>query len=234
MGIDTYKDGRKIIDVRDLKKLKKSRVPISIKTSTKVRKFLRYCDRYLDGKAISIYRGHQPYDDSELRTIKGWRKIYRKPISEDYVFSMRANRQGGEWHDYCFAEDTIELSEDEKELIREERREKRRLLKERREWAAEQLKREEGVWKTSWQWLSEDRRKVEDDSYPEEKYNWIYDEASDNFEKANKAFYYYSEYDTIQVSEEEYHQLKKLYIDKFGGWEKIDLENTDYNGKKWY
>lgn len=46
--------------------------------------------------------------------------------------------------------------------------------------------------------------------------------------------YFKNKYDTIQVSEEEYHQLKKLYIDMFGGWEKIDLENTDYNGKKWY
>lgn len=177
MKLDTYKDGRKILDVRDLERLEKSKVPISIKTSTKVRKFLRYCDRYSDGKAISIYRGHQPYDDSELRTIKGWRKIYRKPISEDYIFSMRANRQGGEWFDYCFAEDTIELSEDEKELIRAERREKRRILKERREWAAEQLKREEGVWKTSWQWLKEDRRKVEKGSVPEERHNWLYDET---------------------------------------------------------
>lgn len=108
-----------------------------------MRNLLRYCDRYSDGKAISIYRGHQPYDDTELRTVKGWRKIYRKPISEDYIFSMRANRQGGEWYDYCFAEDTIELSEDEKEL-------------------------------------------------------------------------------------------KRQYIAKFGGWEKIDLEHTEYNGKKWY
>ena len=41
-----------------------------------------------------------------------------------------------------------------------------------------------------------------------------------------------SEYDTIQVSEEEYNELKKQYITKFGGWEKIDLEHTEYNGKK--
>lgn len=46
MKVDTYKDGRKIINVRDLKELEKSKVPISIKTSTKVRKFIRYCDRY--------------------------------------------------------------------------------------------------------------------------------------------------------------------------------------------
>ena len=98
----------------------------------------------------------------------------------------------------------------------------------------EEQKRQEGIWKTSWQWLSEDQRKVEDDSYPEERYNWLYDKDSDSFEQAKKPFYYYSEYDTVEVSEEEYQELKKLYIDKFGGWEKIDLEHTDYDGKKWY
>lgn len=45
---------------------------------------------------------------------------------------MRANRQGGEWCDYCFYKDTVGLAEDEKELIRAEIREKRRFLKERR------------------------------------------------------------------------------------------------------
>lgn len=40
--------------------------------------------------------------------------------------------------------------------------------------------------------------------------------------------------DTIQVSQEEYKELKRQYIAKFGGWEKIDLEHTEYNGKKWY
>ena len=56
---------------------------------------------------------------------------------------------------------------------------------------------------------------------PEERYNWIYDEASDSFEEASKAFYYYSQYDTIPVSKEEYEELKGQYITKFGGWEKI-------------
>lgn len=199
-----------------------------------MRNLLRYCDRYSDGKAISIYRGHQPYDDTELRTVKGWRKIYRKPISEDYIFSMRANRQGGEWYDYCFAEDTIELSEDEKELIRAERREERKLREARKGREEYQRKRAEGYWKTAWQWLSEDQRKVEDDSYPEEIYNWLYDEAANSFEQAKKPFYYYSEYDTVEVSEEEYEELKNQYISRFGGWEKIDLEHTEYNGKKWY
>ena len=234
MKVNTYEDGRQILDIKDLKKLEKSKVPISIKTSKKVRKIVRYCDYFSDGKATTIYRGHQPYDNTELRTIKGWEREWRKPKSSDYVFSMRANYAHGGWGDYCFSEDTIELSEDEKELIRAEKREIRFQQKIIRESKQRQQKREEGVWKTSWQWLSEDRRKVEENVIPEEKYNWFYDEYSDSFEEASKAFYYYSEYDTIQVSEEEYKELKRQYITKFGGWENIDLKNTDYNGKKWY
>lgn len=114
-----------------------------------MRNLLRYCDRYSDGKAISIYRGHQPYDDTELRTVKGWRKIYRKPISEDYIFSMRANRQGGEWYDYCFAEDTIELSEDEKELLRAERREERKFREARKRREEYQRKKGRGLLENS-------------------------------------------------------------------------------------
>lgn len=52
--------------------------------------------------------------------------------------------------------------------------------------------------------------------------------------KKKKPFYYYSEYDTVEVSEEECEELKNQYISRFGGWEKIDLEHTEYNGKKWY
>ena len=148
---------------------------------------------------------------------------------------MRANRQGGEQQfDYYFAEDTIELSENEKELIRAERREERRLREARKRREGYHRKRAEGYWKTAWQWLSEDQRKVKDDSYPEERYNWLYDEAANSFEQEKKPFYYYSEYDMVEVREEEYEELKNQYISRFGGWEKIDLEHAEYNGKKWY
>ena len=89
-------------------------------------------------------------------------------------------------HVYFNVKSTIPLTKKEKEKIKEEKM-KRKKEKEQ--------KREEGVWKTSWQWLSEDKKKVKEGSVPEEKYNWLYDEASDSFEKASKAFYYYSEYD---------------------------------------
>lgn len=86
MKLDTYKEVIKILDVKDAKRLEKGKEPISIKTSKIVRKMMRYCDRYSDGKAISIYRGHQPYDVTELRTIKGWRNIYKAKISRLYLF----------------------------------------------------------------------------------------------------------------------------------------------------
>ncbi len=122
------------------------------------------------------------------------------------------------------------MTEEDKEKIKEEKIKR----KKEEELEKEEQKRQEGIWKTSWQWLKEDNRKIVENSVPEERYNWIYDEASDSFEESSKAFYYYSEYDTIQVSQEEYKELKRQYIAKFGGWEKIDLEHTEYNGKKWY
>ena len=139
----------KILDIKDVKKLEKSKVPIRIKTSTKVRKIVRYCDYFSDGKATTIYRRHQPYDNTELRTIKGWERVWRKPKSSDYVFSMRSNYAHGSWGDYCFSEDTVELTNKEKEVIRAENREIRFQQKIIRESKQRQLKKEEGVWKTS-------------------------------------------------------------------------------------
>lgn len=162
----------------------------------------------------------------ENKTAKQWEKLGRKPRKNarkifkeyDYFFDGKSYPQ---LHVYFNVKSTIPLTKKDKEKIKEE------IEK-------EEQKREEGVWKTSWQWLKEDRRKVIENAVPEEKYNWIYDEYSDSFEEASKSFYYYSEYDTIVISDEEYKELKSQYINKFGGWEKIDLEHTDYNGKKWY
>ncbi|MDU3152676.1 MAG: hypothetical protein E6706_00085 [Anaerococcus hydrogenalis] len=53
-------------------------------------------------------------------------------------------------------------------------------------------------------------------------------------EEKDKEYYYYKGTDTEKVEDKEYNKLKDLYIKKFGGWKKIDLENTEYNGKKWY
>ena len=79
------------------------------------------------------------------------------------------------------------MTKKDKEKIKEEKIKR----KKEKELEKKEQKREEGVWKTSWQWLSEDRRKVEENAIPEERYNWFYDEDSDSFEEASKAFYYY-------------------------------------------
>lgn len=44
MNVDTYKDGRKILDVTEIDLLEKSTEPVSLKTSTKIRELKRFCD----------------------------------------------------------------------------------------------------------------------------------------------------------------------------------------------
>lgn len=90
---------------------------------------------------------------------------------------------------YFNIKSTIPLTEEDKEKIKEEKIKR----KKEEELEKEEQKRQEGIWKTSWQWLKEDNRKIVENSVPEERYNWIYDEASDSFEEASKAFYYYSQ-----------------------------------------
>ncbi|WP_040398204.1 hypothetical protein [Anaerococcus senegalensis] len=94
--------------------------------------------------------------------------------------------------------------------------------------------RKRGVWKTAWQWLAQDKKKVKDKSVPKEFYELICRRDMGEFIKSSRSLYHYSQYDTVEVSKEEYEELKNKYIAKFGSWEKIDLEHTEYNGKKWY
>lgn len=267
-------------------------------TTVKGNKYQLYrrVDLYKTSKKKSLYRSDQPYNEDELVDIRSLKKKGLRPISEKACFIMRYGTQSEE-QTYCFAEDVVKITEEEKQakkqaelkwkkenktakqwqkVGRKPRKNAKKIFKEydyffdgksypqlhiyfnikstvpltkkdkekikeekikrkkEKELEKEEQKRQEGVWKTSWQWLKEDSRKVIENAVPEEKYNWIYDEYSDSFEEASKSFYYYSEYDTIVISDEEYKELKSQYINKFGGWEKIDLEHTDYNGKKWY
>lgn len=54
--------------------------------SGKICKIFRYCDYLPGGKAITIYKGCHHYENTELRSVKGWRKAYKKPIYDKYVF----------------------------------------------------------------------------------------------------------------------------------------------------
>lgn len=222
-----------LIDIRDLKK--KGLRPISEKACFIMRYGTQsdeqiYCFREdvvkITEEEKQVEKQAKLKWKKENKTAKQWEKLGRKPRKNarkifkeyDYFFDGKSYPQ---LHVYFNVKSTIPLTKKDKEKIKEE------IEK-------EEQKREEGVWKTSWQWLKEDRRKVIENAVPEEKYNWIYDEASDSFEEASKDFYYYSEYDTVPISEEEYQKLKDKYISRFGGWKKIDLDHTDYNGKKWY
>lgn len=86
--------------------------------------------------------------------------------------------------------------------------------------------------KTAWQWLSREWRYPNADAVPvkrEKRYPVdIY-----NNEWDSSYWYYYRKKDTHIVTEEEYFKLKNAYVEKFGGWEKIDLKHTTYNGKAW-
>lgn len=72
---------------------------------------------------------------------------------------------------------------------------------------------------TSWQWLYYHNCKVKEGELPHESdFGW---------------WYYYPE-QVEPVTDIEYDKLKELYISKYGGWTTIDLDNTSYNGSKWY
>lgn len=45
---------------------------------------------------------------------------------------------------------------------------------------------------------------------------------------------YYRLRDSRKVTGEEFEKLKALYVELYGGWEHIDLENTKYNGCAWW
>lgn len=150
-----------------------------------------------------------------LKSLDYWYRDGKKPKDEECIIYMCNDIEDYITNDcykeYCFKDDIIPMSEEEIEYFR--------------------IKDE---FKTAWQWLSENKRKVKDKAIPISKRNWILNKFTQEFYKEDKEYYYYMGIDTEKVEDKEYNKLKDLYIKEFGGWEKIDLENTEYNGKKWY
>ena len=150
-----------------------------------------------------------------LKSLDYWCRDGKKPKDEECIIYMCNDIEDYITNDcykeYCFKEDIVPMSEDEKEYFR--------------------IKDE---FKTAWQWLALDRRKVKNKAIPISKKNWILDNFTQEFYEKDKEYYYYKGTDTEKVEDKEYNKLKDLYIKKFGGWQRIDLENTKYNGKKWY
>ena len=118
------------------------------------------------------------------------------------------------------------MSDSEFELYKKERnKENYERYKIRKKEKEEEEKREAYLraynnLSTSWQWLYHCHREVLENAEP------ILNDYNN--------FYYYRETETKEISEERFEELKSMYVEKYGGWEKIDLENTTYNGKKWY
>lgn len=83
---------------------------------------------------------------------------------------------------------------------------------------------------TSWQWLNFQRRIPKEGAVA----HCINYEMDMGYGWLKTAWYYYYKEDTKEVSPEVYEKLKALYIEKFGGWEKIDLDNTTYDGHIWW
>lgn len=90
------------------------------------------------------------------------------------------------------------------------------------------------ITRTAWQWLYHYQMKVKDGAVAEPRRNTYFDPSLNDFVESDKVFYYYKLADVEDIDWAEYERLKNLYIEKYGGWEKIDLENTEYNGLKWY
>lgn len=138
-----------------------------------------------------------------------WHKSQLEPATEDEIFEF-------------FEKLRLERNRKAREYYAEKKAE--------REWA---IKSE---LKTAWQWLSEERRiPVEGAGYERnpEVFHY-YDSELNEWEDFTSNYWYYMRMDTRPATDWEYQKLKELYIHKFGGWEKIDLENTTYDGKVWW
>lgn len=77
-------------------------------------------------------------------------------------------------------------------------------------------------WHTAWQWLAIYHRIPRVNAETEAEH---YDCGT---------YHYYHLADTNWASDKEYEALKALYIEKYGGWDTIDLDHTTYNGKVWW
>lgn len=135
---------------------------------------------------------------------------------------------------------TEEYYKEQEEAYKERRRAKAReyyqLQKERKQ-LQEERKREAAERRrtkprTSWQWLSEERRKIRPGAEAFPKDYTLHAREPGEYDVVT--WYYYNYEDTVAATDEEYEKLKAAYIEKFGGWDEIDLKHTTYDGHKWY
>ena len=87
---------------------------------------------------------------------------------------------------------------------------------------------------TSWQWLAHKHMAVKDGEEACERHPVGWDPYEEDWVTYERTWFYYDHSQVKKVSEKRFENLKKKYIKLYGGWEIIDLENTEYNGKKWW
>lgn len=179
----------------------------------------KYRGKYLNEKK-AYERGLKPKEGSE--GVMLWESSYKsklepyfsieeelEPATEDEIFEF-------------FEKLRLERNRKAREYYAEKKAE--------REWA---IKSE---LKTAWQWLSEERRIPKEGAGYErnpEVFHY-YDSEVGEWEDFTSSYWYYMRMDTRPATDWEYKKLKELYISKFGGWETIDLENTEYDGRVWW
>ena len=87
---------------------------------------------------------------------------------------------------------------------------------------------------TSWQWLSKKHLAVRKGAVPVGRHPKYPDPETGCWEESKKEWFYYNSAQVSPVSDERFERLKAQYIKLYGGWEMIDLENTTYDGHKWW
>lgn len=95
---------------------------------------------------------------------------------------------------------------------------------------------------TSWQWLFEygciPIAEAETVSRTYSGYHWEGDEYGGHWAeddgKSTSTWHYYRGEDVIPIPEYWQGYLRHAYELKFGGWDIIDLEHTDYDGHAWW
>lgn len=87
---------------------------------------------------------------------------------------------------------------------------------------------------TAWQWLAYAHMAPTKNAVPYRMYPEFWDPDIRRWEQGDKQYYYYSHKDVRHVSDKRFESLKQQYIKLYGGWEKIDLNYTTYDGRIWW
>lgn len=89
---------------------------------------------------------------------------------------------------------------------------------------------------TAWQWLRYGHRIPKEGEEPHGCVPSFFDPEERSYVEVEngRVWYYYDADQTEPVDDKKYLELKQMYIEKFGGWDRIDLDHTTYNGRKWW